>query len=62
MFDTPNVEDRHFSPIDTERLLSPDRATHAPHILFLYGSLRERSFSRLMIEEAACIGRYAEYL
>ncbi len=41
-------------------LLQPDPArlepggvsTHAPRILLLYGSLRERSFSRLLVEEA----------
>ncbi|WP_321326012.1 arsenical resistance protein ArsH [uncultured Parasphingorhabdus sp.] len=53
--DTPNLEEQHFRPIDEERLLSPERATHAPRILLLYGSLRERSFSRLMTEEAARI-------
>lgn len=31
---------------------------HAPRILLLYGSLRERSYSRLAIEEAARILRY----
>lgn len=30
-------------------------ATHPPRILLLYGSLRERSYSRLLIEEAARI-------
>ena len=29
------------------------KSTHPPRILFLYGSLRERSFSRLAAEEAA---------
>ncbi len=29
------------------------RSTHAPRILFLYGSLRKRSYSRLLAEEAA---------
>ena len=28
---------------------------HPPRILFLYGSLRERSYSRLLAEEAAKI-------
>ncbi|HAZ47703.1 MAG TPA: arsenical resistance protein ArsH, partial [Cyanobacteria bacterium UBA11371] len=28
---------------------------HKPRILFLYGSLRERSYSRLLAEEAARI-------
>jgi arsenical resistance protein ArsH len=31
---------------------------HAPRILLLYGSLRERSFSRLAVEEAARLLRY----
>ncbi len=31
------------------------RSTHAPRILVLYGSLRERSYSRLLAEEAARI-------
>ncbi|WP_205965500.1 arsenical resistance protein ArsH [Pseudorhodobacter turbinis] len=51
--DTPNIDEAHFQIIDTEALLTPERATHAPRILLLYGSLRERSFSRLMTEEAA---------
>lgn len=32
-----------------------DNFTHPPRILFLYGSLRERSYSRLLAEEAARI-------
>ena len=36
--------------------LGPD--THPPRILLLYGSLRERSYSRLAVEEAARILRY----
>lgn len=31
----------------------PDPLGHPPRILLLYGSLRERSFSRLAVEEAA---------
>ena len=31
----------------------PPRSTHAPRILLLYGSVRERSYSRLASEEAA---------
>ncbi|MGB3556306.1 MAG: arsenical resistance protein ArsH [Jannaschia sp.] len=53
MADTQNLIESHFQPIDTDRLLAPARATHAPRILLLYGSLRGRSFSRLMTEEAA---------
>lgn len=37
---------------DKSKLLS---STHAPRILILYGSLRERSFSRLLAEEAGRI-------
>lgn len=55
MADTPNLEEAHFQAIDTDRLLAPGRTTHAPRIALLYGSLRERSFSRLMTEEAARI-------
>lgn len=55
MADTPNLVETHFQAIDTDRLLAPARATHAPRIALLYGSLRERSFSRLMTEEAARI-------
>ncbi len=32
-----------------------NKANHPPRILFLYGSLRERSYSRLLAEEAARI-------
>lgn len=52
MTDTPNIDDTYFRPIDTDHL-APDDPTHPPRILLLYGSLRERSFSRLMIQEAA---------
>ena len=55
MTDTPNIEEYHFNPIDDARLLSPERAAHGPRILLLYGSLRPRSYSRLMTEEAARI-------
>jgi len=36
-----------------ESLEPPHVSTHPPRFLLLYGSLRERSFSRLLIEEAA---------
>ena len=55
MADTPNLDDAQFHAIDADRLLCPERATHAPRIVLLYGSLRARSYSRLMIEEAARI-------
>lgn len=53
MTDTPNLDETHFQSADHARLLKQKRADHAPRILLLYGSLRDRSFSRLMSEEAA---------
>lgn len=53
MTDTPQLNDAQFRAIDSAQLFPANRATHAPRILLLYGSLRERSFSRLMTEEAA---------
>ncbi|WP_306151140.1 arsenical resistance protein ArsH [Roseovarius sp. MMSF_3281] len=55
MPDTPNIDDSQFHRIDEDRLFPSDRPTQAPRILLLYGSLRERSFSRLLSEEAARI-------
>lgn len=55
MSDTPNLNDTCFHPADHDQLGISDPAVTAPKILLLYGSLRERSFSRLMTEEAAHI-------
>ncbi|MDB4974997.1 MAG: NADPH-dependent reductase [Myxococcaceae bacterium] len=45
-----------FLPTPTLEALAPARvSTHPPRFLLLYGSLRERSYSRLAIEEAARI-------
>lgn len=41
------------APPDLARLEPGARADHPPRILLLYGSLRARSFSRLLTEEAA---------
>lgn len=46
-----------FVPVDRERLSGGDDFDHPPRILMLYGSLRERSYSRLLTEEAARILR-----
>ena len=51
--DLPNVEAALFDPPSLVRLMPAQRATHPPRILMLYGSLRERSYSRLLTEEAA---------
>lgn len=53
MTDTPNIEDDHFRAIDSDRLFASDDIGQPPRILLLYGSLRARSFSRLVTEEAA---------
>ena len=55
--DLPNIDTALFQQPDTPQLFAPKRATHAPRFLLLYGSLRERSFSRLAAEEAARILR-----
>ena len=48
---TPNIVDELFAVPTLERLTS-SASTHKPRILLLYGSLRERSFSRLLTLEA----------
>ena len=40
-------------PLLPAPLPQPTPSAHAPRVLMLYGSLRERSFSRLLAEEAA---------
>ncbi len=52
MNDLPNIDAESLKLIDETRLFAAPVATHKPRILLLYGSLRERSFSRLMAEEA----------
>lgn len=49
--DLPNI-DKSLIDLDIASHF-PGRATHAPRILLLYGSLRQRSFSRFSTEEAA---------
>ena len=51
----PNLDDTCFTPIDEGRLGNAAKLQHKPRILLLYGSLRARSFSRLVTEEAARI-------
>jgi arsenic resistance protein ArsH len=52
---TAIIDETCFEPINASKLCSPTRATHSPRILLLYGSVRQRSFSRLASEEAARI-------
>ena len=47
-----NVELNQFHQIQQQELVKADDFDHPPRILLLYGSLRERSFSRLVAEES----------
>ncbi len=49
--DLPQVAPEHFQVPDLSRLQHPP-SQHPPRILLLYGSLRPRSFSRLLVEES----------
>lgn len=50
----PNVEITEFDIPSLEKMTESSLpATHKPRILLLYGSLRDRSYSRLAIEESA---------
>ncbi|MGS2743996.1 arsenical resistance protein ArsH [Halomonas sp. LS-001] len=51
--DLPNINHDLFSAPSSDTLTMPTSSTHPPRILLLYGSLRERSFSRLSVEESA---------
>ncbi len=50
--DLPNVDGRSLDRHDGDRLGLAAPSTHAPRILLLYGSLRERSYSHLLTLEA----------
>ncbi|MBC7917950.1 MAG: arsenical resistance protein ArsH [Rhodoferax sp.] len=49
----PQLDIEHFRMPEIAKLQAKDPSTHAPRIALLYGSLRPRSFSRLLTEEAA---------
>ncbi|MBL3555958.1 MULTISPECIES: arsenical resistance protein ArsH [Marinobacter] len=51
--DLPNIDTGLFRAPTNEDLFAAAPSSHRPKILLLYGSLRERSFSRLAVEEAA---------
>lgn len=53
--DLPNIDKASLLPINPADYVAQGDDGHAPRILMLYGSLRERSFSRLAAEEAARI-------
>lgn len=56
--DLPNIDPARLDLPAPGQLAPADRLGHPPRILMLYGSLRERSFSRLLTEEAARILRH----
>jgi len=56
--DLPNIEITKLDPVDINQLAARGEPTHPPRILILYGSLRARSFSRLLAEEAARLLRW----
>ncbi|MCJ1888239.1 arsenical resistance protein ArsH [Pseudomonas sp. LA21] len=49
----PNIDLELIDPPSLDRLATQQPSRHKPRILLLYGSTRERSFSRLLTEEAA---------
>lgn len=48
----PNLLPAHFDVPDHDKLAPTKDSTHPPRILLLYGSLRERSYSRFLTLEA----------
>ncbi len=48
----PNISAPHFDAPTLDKLDSGKRSPHPPRILLLYGSLREKSYSRLLTLEA----------
>jgi len=50
--DLPNIDPDFMQTVDTAQLVAPGDPSHPPRILLLYGSLRKRSFSRLVAEES----------
>nr|WP_319002154.1 arsenical resistance protein ArsH [Burkholderia contaminans] len=50
--DMPQLDATLFRVPDAAQLRPATSSTHPPRLLLLYGSLRERSFSRLLVEEA----------
>ncbi|NDI85642.1 arsenical resistance protein ArsH [Undibacterium crateris] len=51
--DLPNLDTALFKIPNLSNLTSQSPSTHAPRFLLLYGSLRERSYSKLLTLEAA---------
>jgi len=56
--DLPNVAVDQLEPIDALALARSGPPSHPPRILVLYGSIRERSYSRFAAEEAGRLLRW----
>ena len=56
--DLPNIDPEQIRPIDVTALAGPGAPNHRPRLAILYGSLRERSYSRLASEEAGRLLRW----
>jgi len=56
--DLPNTSAEHLDLPEARKLAAPGTSTHRPRILLLYGSLRERSYSRLLTLEAERLLRH----
>ncbi|MEY1662222.1 arsenical resistance protein ArsH [Isoalcanivorax beigongshangi] len=56
--DLPNIDPVQLHPINVDALVAPGDPRHPPRLLVLYGSVRPRSFSRLLSEEAARLLRW----
>ena len=56
--DLHNAMAEHLDVPSSKRLAAPGTSTHPPRILLLYGSLRERSYSRLLTLEAERLLRH----
>ena len=52
MTDFPALDPAFVDPPSLQKLEPLKASSHPPRFLLLYGSLRDRSFSRLLIEEA----------
>ena len=53
--DLPNIQEKLLDMPDMAKLAQQGELSHPPRILLMYGSLRERSFSRFLTYEAARI-------
>lgn len=51
--DLPNLDQTTLQPVYLDQFKNTKKVNHPVRVLMLYGSLRERSYSRLLIEEAA---------